>query len=451
MDQKVSLPVGSFVVELKDSADDELLAVFLGGMLQHREARAGDYRPRKESNTPGIAVTYPDDYDDQTVEVVEFRAPGEIIADRLDLMGFDPASTLACLDDLFRESLRGNLPGEDDADRIRIAKETEYLESLNGKKWVEELRSASDDGIENPRLTPGSRSWLLGQIKWLSERVKLRAYLLAFPDSEVILDVTDQWPQWWELESQAASLPSISTAKLVGTARGHAPIVVLTEGSTDTEFLREALRVLYPHLTDLIKFLDYSQRPEGSASALARTVKAFAAAGIVNRVVAVFDNDTAGRKELLSIDQASLPDHIKVIQYPDLDLANEYPTFGPPTLDSPQGSESLANINGSGASIELYLGRDILTREDGSLRPIQWKSESWPGGEIRYQGEIIDKTEVQRKFREKYRRADLNDDWTGLKLVLDAIRQEAQSIFIEDSLFGSTFASAFVNRAIPEG
>jgi hypothetical protein len=34
--------------------------------------------------------------------------------------------------------------------------------------------------------------------------------------------------------------------------------------------------------------------------------------------------------------------------------------------------------------------------------------------------------------------------------VLDAIRQEAQSVFIEDSIFGSTFAAAFVNRAIPE-
>ncbi len=253
---------------------------------------------------PGrLAVIYPDDYDDQTVEVVEFRAPGEVIADRLDLMGFDPASTLTCLDDLFKESLRGEYNGENDDDRTRIAQEAEYLKSLNGKKWVEQLRSVSDDATGKPRLTLGSRSWLLGQINWLPERVKLRAYLLSFPDSEVILDVTDQRPQWWELESQAASLPSASAAKLVGAARGHAPIIVLTEGSTDTEFLREALRILYPHLADLITFLDYSQRPESSASALARTVKAFAAAGIVNRVVALFDNDAAGIKELRSIDQ----------------------------------------------------------------------------------------------------------------------------------------------------
>src|SRR6266536_3139309 len=164
MDEKVSLTVGSFVMELKDGAGDELLAVFLGPMLQHREARAGDYRPRTESNIDGLTVIYPDDYDDQTVEVVEFRAPGEVIADRLDLMGFDPASTLTCLDDLFKESLRGEYNGENDDDRTRIAQEAEYLKSLNGKKWVEQLRSVSDDATGKPRLTLGSRSWLLGQI-----------------------------------------------------------------------------------------------------------------------------------------------------------------------------------------------------------------------------------------------------------------------------------------------
>jgi hypothetical protein len=36
----------------------------------------------------------------------------------------------------------------------------------------------------------------------------------------------------------------------------HAPLIVLTEGTTDAEFRRMAFAVLYPHLTDLVRFLD---------------------------------------------------------------------------------------------------------------------------------------------------------------------------------------------------
>ncbi len=65
-------------------------------------------------------------------------------------------------------------------------------------------------------------------------------------------------------------------------------MVVLTEGKTDAEFLAAALPVLYPHLTDLVRFLDYARRPEGGVGALLHTVRAFAAAGIANRVVALW-------------------------------------------------------------------------------------------------------------------------------------------------------------------
>ena len=40
-------------------------------------------------------------------------------------------------------------------------------------------------------------------------------------------------------------------------------MVVLTEGRTDAEFLAAALAVLYPHLTDLVRFLDYERRRDG--------------------------------------------------------------------------------------------------------------------------------------------------------------------------------------------
>src|SRR5262249_2385229 len=149
------------------------------------------------------------------------------------------------------------------------------------------------------------------------------------------------------------------------------------------------------------------------------TVKAFAAAGITNRVVAVLDNDTAAADALRTLSQPglpALPAHIRVMQYPSIDLAMEYPTLVPPTLAFPEGSTARADMNGLAESVELYLGTDILTQEDGSFIPVQWTS--FVSGMRRYQGEITSKAIVQERFREKFllARSDperIHDqDWT---------------------------------------
>ena len=254
---------------------------------------------------------------------------------------------------------------------------------------------------------------------------------MAFPDADVTLDLTElrlsELDPFGGMEDRGLPwMASDSAAVIRRAAAVNAPIVVLTEGRTDSEFLTAGLKVLYPHLTDLIRFLDYEYRPEGGVSALVRMIRAFTAAGIVNRVVAVFDNDTAAADGLRNLDIGRLPDHIRVIRYPPIDLASSYPTLGPPTVDSPHGSLSLADVNGSAGSVELYLGKDVLARADGTLRPVQWKS--FIPGMARYQGEVIEKELIHTSFREKYTMALENracvqrQDWEGLRLVIDAIR-----------------------------
>ena len=121
--------------------------------------------------------------------------------------------------------------------------------------------------------------------------------------------MTDLWELWWTTLPGPESLPS---------SRGwNNPVIVLTEGINDAEFLSEALEIIYPHLTDLIRFLDYGQRPMGGAGPVLVSVKAFAAAGIANRLVAVLDNDTAAADALRTLDQARLPWQIRVIGYPN--------------------------------------------------------------------------------------------------------------------------------------
>jgi hypothetical protein len=258
---------------------------------------------------------------------------------------------------------------------------------------------------------------LLREIDYWDDRYALRIVLLAFPDAEVVLDISTVNGFEYLAESALASLASRAAQTISGMAGMHAPTVVLTEGRTDAEFLAAALAIIYPHLTDLIRFLDYERRPEGGVSALVRMVRAFSAAGIVNRVVAVFDNDTAAADALRVIEHAILPAQIQVIRYPTLDLAKEYPTLGPPTVQSPTGSVSLADVNGLAGSIELYLGRDVLAQADGVLFPVQWKS--FIAGIGQYQGEVVNKDRIHEAFRAKYALALQNpnhvkeQDWEG--------------------------------------
>jgi hypothetical protein len=116
----------------------------------------------------------------------------------------------------------------------------------------------------------------------------------------------------------------------------------------------------------VIRFPDFGLKPEGGVSALVRNVRAFAAAGVANRTVAMLDNDTAAQEgiNLLRATNA-LPEKIRVVQYPGLNLARHYPTLELPTPDSPGGSLAFEDVNGLAGSIELYPGRDVLQSEKG--------------------------------------------------------------------------------------
>lgn len=142
-------------------------------------------------------------------------------------------------------------------------------------------------------------------------------------------------------------------------------------------------------------------------------VKSFAAAGIENRVVALFDNDTAAHAAVTALDRVALPENIRILHLPPIQLARAYPTHGPAgivTLD----------VNGLAGSIELYLGEDVLITDAG-LTPVQWKG--FDEKLQSYQGELVEKHTVRIRFEEKLLRCQrnleelANTDWSGLQQV----------------------------------
>ena len=384
-----------------------------------------DWIELKGSEAARLAAWKRDPQEQDQVRVTGFRTRVGVLRDRLDVLGVPPWSVASELERLaaermeflvdFRQS-RPTIPELDDEN----AQEVAYLTGLTWDRWLEDLRKGLAVGqrVEcwGQREPFGSASWLMSLWDDHDSRYRLRAVLEALqPDEEITLDLDDLLQGGW-LEPSVD--PRDHAGELVAyTSQGGLAPIVLTEGRFDVEVLTSALALRRPHLIGYLKLPDFAQKNEGGAAALRQTVRAFASAGIPNRVVALFDNDTAARDVVHAVDTSALPPNLVITRLPELDLASAYPTVGP------QG-EHVMDVTGLAGSIEMYLGSDVLTI-DGELQPVVW------GGYVSrlraYQGEISDKDRVQERFREKVAAAKLrpevmdDQDWSGLDLVLDHI------------------------------
>ena len=110
------------------------------------------------------------------------------------------------------------------------------------------------------------------------------------------------------------------------------------------------------------------------------------------------------------------PSNFKILKFPELDIAKNYPTLGP------SGNVAM-DINGLACSIEIYTGSDVLNNDDGDFYPIQWKGYSKKMNS--YQGEILEKKEVQERFQQKLEDAKSSNsdeyDWSGIEKIFKMI------------------------------
>jgi len=233
------------------------------------------------------------------------------------------------------------------------------------------------------------------------------------PQDELTVDVTDfldaQLVSAAELNHDSAIQPFLNSATR------YAPVIVLTEGRTDVEVLSGACALLFPELTEYVRFFDFAVRPEGGATMLTTLVRSFAASHIVNRVVAVYDNDAAGRAEYDKLVASATPANIRVIHYPSLEAHREYPTTEGHPIDA----------GGFGASIELYLGTDVLAPDECGPLPLR-RTGGHDGGRRQWSLRRADKEKAMKRFRAKVNAAHAQglqpgQDWSGLTSILQAI------------------------------
>lgn len=222
-------------------------------------------------------------------------------------------------------------------------------------------------------------------------RYFIRDALEALPDAtEIILDLTDATHAGYYDEDQPVA--SDAREAMLAAHPVVEPIVILTEGSSDTRIIKTSLNVMYPHLEELYTFLDFEEvRAEGGAEHLCKIVRAFAGARLRTRMVGLFDHDTAGHAALASLSNITLPWSIRLLTLPDAQVALDYPTVGP------QGLQRM-DVNGMAGGIELYLGPSALHDGSGEFRPVRWTG--YNGKLNRYQGEVEGKREIVETYIE---------------------------------------------------
>ncbi|MEU3862496.1 hypothetical protein AB0F03_35060 [Streptomyces sp. NPDC028722] len=353
-----------------------------------------------------------------------YSATVETVAKRLSLMGFTPHRSKQEMSSCLRE-LR-EFDG-DDAIYVREPGATEHVRHTIDCEEVVEIglraliTSSKSTEVKEP-LT-GLEAACLDALELFREHDEDPRTLLAAlldgqaTDTIVRLDLHDLLSAGYFTRHDTVS--DVALQELAVEMASSGPIIVMTEGTTDARFLQRGLQIVTPDLAGYFTFLDPDAKAAGGAPELVKSLRAFAAAGIMNRVIALVDNDAAGRQAVKTLSSAPLPGRFKVCLLPDLDYVKDYPTLGPT-------GDTRYDINGRACSVEFYFGLDCLLTASGEPLPVRWTGFNNAIND--YQGELVprDKKTVQERIDQMLTSAEagrspLDDRW-------DAMRKIAQTI-----------------------
>jgi hypothetical protein len=409
------------VLPNKSAPDPVVMTIFREGDKVVAERRVSARNP--------VAWSHIEAIDDEAERVVEYKATVGDVKSRLRAMGFTLPFVQADFDtrkDQYLAELKSRMEDHPDLYReeVVLLDKSSFDQFLSAFREILATRTHPVYVVKRVPSISQLAKYILdddeAEFYWhfpcSDIRCFLRALLEAVPDSSSVMqELTDLVEgQYFDAD---ANMIDWSLQMLKGDYSINSPVVVLTEGSTDSECIRVALEVLYPELTGYYSFMDLAVRAPGGTGSLVHIVKAFAGAGIENRMVALFDNDTAGHAALSLLKHVRLPQTIRAVAYPDTERARSYPAIGPTGIVN-------QDINGAACSIELYFGGDVLMTS-GSLLPVQWRG--YDDRLKRFQGEIGQKDNLKREFLRKSEAAKQNrnliesQDWGDMRKLVDVL------------------------------
>ena len=183
--------------------------------------------------------------------------------------------------------------------------------------------------------------------------------------------------------------------------------LIVTEGSSDANVIRHAMGLLKPYLADFFDFVDMNEGyPFTGTGNLFNFTKGLISISVMNNVIVLYDNDAEGVFSYKRTAKLNLPPNMRVLKLPDLPAFMEFDTIGP-------SGPHRADINGRGAAIECYL-------DAGTSPVVRWNNFHKDLGV--YQGELIGKTDVARRFLGLGNAGDMEGyDTSRIKAVVDMI------------------------------
>jgi hypothetical protein len=185
--------------------------------------------------------------------------------------------------------------------------------------------------------------------------------------------------------------------------------LIVTEGSSDSFIIKRSLELLAPDISDFFYFVDMAENyPFTGTGNLYRFCQGLASIRIQNKVLVIFDNDTAGREKYELGLGLTLPENMKIVKLPDLPEFESFLCVGP-------NGETRENINGRAVAIENFLD---LNQQDPIPPRIRW--QSYNEKLDAYQGSLVDKDAHVKLFAELTKK-NTGYDFSKLKFLVNFI------------------------------
>ncbi|WP_425386741.1 HEPN/Toprim-associated domain-containing protein [Allofustis seminis] len=107
-------------------------------------------------------------------------------------------------------------------------------------------------------------------------------------------------------------------------------ILIVTEGSSDTDIIKKCIKLLYSDIADFFDFIDMEKNyPFTGTGNLKNFVKGLSKINILNNILVILDNDTVGKSVYNDIKGIDLPNNLKVITLPNYKDFDNFKCKGP--------------------------------------------------------------------------------------------------------------------------
>lgn len=197
-----------------------------------------------------------------------------------------------------------------------------------------------------------------------------------------------------------------SREEIISPLSDNQKILIVTEGSSDSFIIKKSIDQLYPEISDFFKFIDMQENyPFTGTGSLYNFCCGLMKIGTLNKIIVVFDNDTAGNQTYNKLLQLPQMKNLLITKLPYVSELENINTIGPQGI-------SVENINGTAVAIECLL--DFAVNSEPPL--IRWTN--FVEKAQKYQGSLINKDEYVRYFKN----ANLTNDkynTSKLKLLID--------------------------------